>query len=161
MFREMRRGKQEISREECIEILESAPDAVIAVSGDDGYPYTVPVNYVYNDGHVYIHCAKSGHKIDAIATCPKVSLCVVAKNEVLPQDLTTSYRSVIAFGQARVLDDSEQVACATRMLGLKYNPDREFVDAEIERATERLACIDIEIEHMTGKESLDLMKSRG
>lgn len=84
MFREMRRKRQQLTEAECIEILKRNTSGVLAVSGDNGYPYAVPLNYVYDGGSVYFHCAKSGHKLDAIRTCDKVSLCVVEQDLVVP-----------------------------------------------------------------------------
>lgn len=72
MFRKMRRYRQQLSQEETISILKSGKTAVLGVLGDDGYPYTVPINYVYADGKIYFHGAKSGHKIDAIKRCGRV-----------------------------------------------------------------------------------------
>ena len=66
MFRPMRRGKQLLPPEESIQILEQGTSGVLAVAGDAGYPYAVPLSYVYMDGKLYFHCAKSGHKLDAI-----------------------------------------------------------------------------------------------
>ena len=83
MFREMRRKKQELSKEECIDILQTAKTAVLGVVGDNGYPYTVPINFVYANDKIYFHGAKNGHKIDAINKCNKVSLCIVDKDDVV------------------------------------------------------------------------------
>ena len=66
MFRKMRRFKQQLSEEECLEILKTAKRGVLAVLGDEGYPYAVPLDFVYEDGKIYFHCAKEGHKLDAI-----------------------------------------------------------------------------------------------
>ena len=82
MFRKMRRHKQQLSQEETAEILKTGRTAVLGILGDDGYPYTVPINYVYADGKVYFHGARSGHKLDAIRRCAKVSLCVIEKDNV-------------------------------------------------------------------------------
>ena len=77
MFREMRRKRQLLPQEQALEILENNTSGVLALSGDGGYPYAVPMSYVYNDGKIYFHCAKAGHKIDAIRSCDKASFCVV------------------------------------------------------------------------------------
>ena len=95
MFRKMRRYRQQLGQEETISILKSGKTAVLGVLGDDGYPYTVPINYVYADGKIYFHGAKSGHKIDAIKRCGRVSLCVIEKDDVVKEELTTYFRSVI------------------------------------------------------------------
>lgn len=161
MFREMRRFRQKLTDEESAAILRSGKYGVLGVIGDDGYPYTVPVNYVYDQGKLYFHCAKSGHKLDAIRRCPKVSLCVVEKDDVVAEELTTYFKSVIVFGQARVLESGEEIFRAVEALGLKYWDNREKVDAEIRREQAALCCVEISVEHMTGKEAIELTKLRG
>ena len=99
MFRPMRRGKQLLPPEESIQILEQGTSGVLAVAGDAGYPYAVPLSYVYTDGKLYFHCAKSGHKLDAIRRNSKTSFCVIGQDAVVPLEYTTYFRSVIAFGQ--------------------------------------------------------------
>ena len=99
MFREMRRKKQILTPEKSIEILKKGTSGVLALSGDDGYPYAVPLSYVYENSMLYFHGAKEGHKIDAIRTCDKASFCVVEQDHIVPPKYTTYYRSAIAFGR--------------------------------------------------------------
>jgi len=98
MFREMRRFRQALSQDDCAEVLRRNSSGVLAVSGDDGYPYAVPLSYVYAGSKLYFHCAPVGHKIDAIEKNSKVSFCVIDKDEVVPEKYTTYFRSVILFG---------------------------------------------------------------
>ena len=65
--RKMRRALQELSRAESEEILRRGSCGVLALQGDDGYPYTVPLSYCYEGGRIYFHCAKAGYKLDCIA----------------------------------------------------------------------------------------------
>lgn len=160
MFREMRRFRQQLTAEESAQHLREGTTAVLGVLGDDGYPYTVPVNYVYADGKIYFHGAKAGHKFDAITRCDKVSLCVVAQSEVVREDLTTYFKSVIVFGRARVLETEEEVFRAAELLGLRFNPDHERVDGAIRSEWNALCCVEIAIEHMTGKEAIELTRAR-
>ena len=160
MFREMRRNKQQLSFEEWEEILRKSTAGVLAVSGDDGYPYAVPLSYVYCDNKVYFHSAKSGHKIDGIKNNSKVSFCVIAKDEIIPEKFTTYFRSVIVFGKARILESMDEILPAIRKLGMKYNPDEEGCNEEIKRCLQTLAVIEMDIEHMTGKEAIELTKRR-
>lgn len=159
-FRSMRRGAQELTREECEEILYRGKTGILTVNGDAGYPYPVPINYVYYQGKIYLHCAKSGHKSDAVRKDNKVGFCVIAEDEVLPEEFATSYRSVVLFGRARILETEEEIIAAARVLGLKYNPDVNRVMKEIAAEMKRLSCMEIRVEHMTGKESLDRMRKR-
>ncbi len=158
MFREMRRKNQQLAYDEAVAVLENGKTGVLAVLGDEGYPYTVPVNYVYKNGKIYLHCAKAGHKLDAIRACNKVSFCVIEQDEVLPEKLATRYRSAIAFCSARICEADEEIYDAAKALGLKYYNNSYAVEKEITREWAALACIELSIEHLTGKESLDLMK---
>ena len=160
MFREMRRKLQQLPQEECERILREGKTAVLALAGDDGYPYAVPVNYVYDGGKIYFHCAKTGHKLDALRRCDKVSMCVVDRDDVAPERLATDYMSVIVFGRARILEDDEEIYRAVEVFGLKYNPDREAVRREIRREWDALCCVEITVDHMTGKEGKELARQR-
>lgn len=162
MFHEMRRKRQQLSDEECIDILQTNTSGVLAVSGDGGYPYAVPISYVYDGGALYFHCAKTGHKIDAIKSCDKVSFCIVDQDQVVPEEYTTRYRSVILFGRASILEQEEEIRRAVEKLAVKYHPtdSKEHRDAEIGRSLQALCIVKIEIEHMTGKEAIELTKNR-
>lgn len=159
MFRKMRRFKQQLTDNESIEILEKGKTGVLAVMGDEGYPYTVPINYVYENGKIYIHCAKNGHKIDAIKNCDKVSFCVIDKDDVVKYELTTYFSSVVVFGKARILEDEQEIFRSAQVLGLKYNSDKQRVDKEIIQEMKALCCVEITIEHMTGKQAKELMQN--
>ncbi|HAM15386.1 MAG TPA: 5-nitroimidazole antibiotic resistance protein [Eggerthellaceae bacterium] len=162
MFRTMRRHKQQLSEEESIAVLERGKTGVLAVIGDEGYPYTVPINYVYYDGKIYLHSAKTGHKIDAIRANDKVSFCVIDADDVVPEEYSTNFRSVMAFGRARILEDEDQKLAPLRRLGDKYNPGQDAaLDAEVARSMRFLHMIEIEIEHLSGKQSKELAKVTG
>ena len=151
MFREMRRKGQALPKEECEKILARCTSGVLALSGDEGYPYAVPVSYVYRAGKIYIHSATEGHKADAIKKCSKVSFCAVGMDEVVPEAFTARYRSVICFGRARILDGEEKRA-AIALLSARYAPGRDG-SAEIRQAWDRFLMVEIEVESMTGKRS--------
>lgn len=162
MFREMRRARQALPKPEAVAILEAASSGVLALSGDDGYPYAVPLSYVYADNKIYFHCAKAGHKLDAIRRSPKASFCVIAQDEVLPEQFTTAYRSVIAFGQIRVLEEEAEQRAAIEILMKKYSPqmpDSEH-QAEISKFWQALCMLEMTVEHLTGKEGKELMLAR-
>ncbi len=150
MFREMRRTKQYLSEEECRAILKRATGGVLAVSGDDGYPYAVPLSYIYLDGKIYFHCGKTGHKMDAIRKNEKVSFCVVDQDEIIPEEFTSDFRSVILFGRAKELTDWEQKRGPLLALCEKYSPG---IPAEMraEGSKDGVVMVEIEIEQMTGK----------
>lgn len=159
MFREMRRKKQMLSAEESVEILNSSTSGVLAVYGDDGYPYAVPLSYVYHDSKLYFHIAKEGHKLDAIKNCDKVSFCVISKDEIVPQEFTTYFKSVIIFGRVRVIEDQKEKMSAITLLGEKYSPNVPGLSDEIEKNFSRMHMIELDIEHMTGKAAIELVKN--
>jgi nitroimidazol reductase NimA-like FMN-containing flavoprotein (pyridoxamine 5'-phosphate oxidase superfamily) len=161
MFREMRRVKQALSREECIAILKASTAGVLGLAGDNDYPYTVPISYVYKEDKLFFHCAKEGHKIDSILRNNKVSFCVIDQDQVIQEKLTTHYRSVIVFGRARILTDDAERRSALESLVEKYAPD--YIEAgkqEIKRDWNRVCIVGLIIEHMTGKATLDLVKNK-
>ncbi len=125
MFREMRRGKQALQKKACEEVLKRGTAGVLAVAGDDGYPYAVPLSYVYDAEHsaLYFHSALSGHKMDALKRNGKASFCVVDKDSVVPKEYTTYFRSVIVFGTVHILEDAQEKYYAIEALAKKYAPD--------------------------------------
>lgn len=160
MFREMRRIKQLLSNEETIEILNACTSGVLGVVGDDDYPYTVPVSYTYNDGKLFIHSAKQGHKIDGINKNDKVTFCVIDRDDVIQKTFTTHFRSVSIFGRARILTDDAERLHALRSLVKKYSPD--FIgegEEEIKKTWDRVCLIEIKIEHMTGKAAIEIINA--
>ncbi|MBQ1889979.1 MAG: pyridoxamine 5'-phosphate oxidase family protein [Selenomonas sp.] len=159
-FREMRRIKQQLPMQDAERILREGKTAIMAVQGDDGYPYTVPLNYVYMNGRVYIHSAKEGHKMDALHRSDKVTLTVIEKDDVVPEEFTTYFRSVIFFGRARILTDDAEIRQAATALGLKYNDNPQAVKAEIDKFWNALACIEITPEHITAKECIELVRKK-
>ena len=171
-FRPMRRIRQQLSDAETVGILERATSGTLALLGDNGYPYAVPISYVYADGKLYFHSALSGHKVDAIRHCDrsaqgdacldkKASFCVIAQDDVVPEKYTTEYRSVIAFGRIHIIEDEEEKMSAARLLGDRYNPNQdEALQKEIESGLSRMLAIRFDIEHLTGKEGIELTKQR-
>ena len=160
VFRPMRRSRQELSREECEAILKEGTSGVLALLGDGDYPYAVPLSYVYEDGKIYFHCAKTGHKLDAIRRQEKASFCVIGQDELRSEELTTCFRSVIIFGRARILEQDDEIRDAAMALGLRFCPDGEKVEEEIRREWPALCCVKITIDHMSGKEAIELTRMR-
>jgi nitroimidazol reductase NimA-like FMN-containing flavoprotein (pyridoxamine 5'-phosphate oxidase superfamily) len=159
MFREMRRKLQELSKEQCIEVLRRGKSGVLATSGDDDYPYAVPLSYNYADGKIVFHCARAGHKLDGIRRNKKVSFCVVDKDDVRPKEFTTYFRSVIAFGEAEILKDFDAKKSAIEKLALRYAPDFKQEGLEyIEKAFDTFHVVEIKITHMTGKAAEELLE---
>ena len=162
MFRKMRRFKQELTQEEAILILNNNTVGVLALLGDEGYPYSVPLSYVLIDNRVYFHTAKSGHKIDAIKNCDKASFCVIDQNEIVPEEYTTYFRSAIAFGKVRLLETPEEIQPVIEKLAIKYHPtdNEENRNKMINRDIKQMGIIELEIEHLSGKEAIELVRQK-
>jgi len=151
MFRKMRRSKQELTKEECIEILKKEPRGVLSVQ--DGYPYGMPMTHWYNekDGKIYFHGAKSGHKIDAIKNCDKVSFCVMDEGYRKEGEWALNIRSVIVFGRLRIVEEPEKVVEICTNLCKKFTDDKAYVEHELKHSGPAVLCLELEPEHMTGK----------
>ena len=159
MMRELRRKRQALSREDCIALLARATSGVLALRDDGPWPYAVPLSFVYHEDRLYFHSALSGHKLDAIRENPGASFCVIAEDRPMPGELTTYFRSVIAFGSVRRVEDAAEKRQAMRLLGRKYAPDvdLEQVEAEIAREWKRLCVLAFSIERLTGKQAIELV----
>lgn len=161
MFRKMRRFKQMLPEAETREIIAQGTTGVLGVNGDDGYPYTVAVNHVLVGDKIYFHSAKAGHKIDSIKKDPKVSFIVVDKDDVVSREYTTYFRSGMVFGKAHVVEDEDERKQAFRALSEKFSADDlDRYDEIMEKEAHLASVVCIDIEHITGKESMELVKQR-
>ena len=153
MFREVARKKQILSPEECREVLERETRGTLAVLGDDGYPYAVPINHWYcpEDGHLYFHSGNTGHKIDAIRRCDKASFCVYDAGRREEGHWALHVRSVIVFGRIRILEDHERALEICRRLSCKFTDDEEYIRREVENSGHRVLVFELIPEHVTGK----------
>ena len=153
MFREIVRKKQALTLDECNEILKNEPRGVLSVIGDDGYPYGVPINYYYCEGNgcVYFHSGKSGHKVDAINNCDKVSFCVYNSGYRNEGDWALNIKSVIVFGKVRAVDDYDKAMEICRRLSYKFTNDSKYIEKEIESFGKSTLCLELIPEHITGK----------
>ena len=152
MFRKMRRFKQQISDEECIRVLKEQPRGVLSMLGDDGYPYGIPLDHLYmEDGHIYFHGAKEGHKIDAISGCDKVSYCVYDQGYRKEGEWALNINSVVVFGRIRIVEDEEKKEEICIKLLRKFSDDEAYIEHEMKNAFPRVNCLELIPEHMTGK----------
>jgi nitroimidazol reductase NimA-like FMN-containing flavoprotein (pyridoxamine 5'-phosphate oxidase superfamily) len=153
MFREMNRRKQQLSQAECIEILKNERRGVLSVIGDEGYPYGAPINHYYceDDGCLYFHSGRKGHRNDAMARCDKASFCVYDRGFVKPGDWALNIRSVIAFGRLEIVEDHERALEITRKLSRKFTADEAYIDDEVRRSGPGVLVFRLIPEHMTGK----------
>ena len=162
MFREMRRKKQLLPDAVSREILERNTSGVLSLMGDDGYPYGVPLSYVLVGDKIFFHCAKEGHKIDAIRREEKASFCVIDQDKIVSEEYTTYFRSVIAFGRVHILESDEEKRTALRILTDKYSGDQgeAGIEREMDKHFANVCMLQFDMEHVTGKESIELVKMR-
>ena len=150
-FRPMRRFKQQMSNEECVTLLEQAPRGILALLGDNGYPYTVPLDFLYNDNHLFFHCAREGHKLDAIRRCNKASFCVLSDGKKEPDSWWYHFESVICFGRISIVDDTARTDALLRQIGAKYFPQGYDLEDDMQKNAPRTFVLDLHIEHISGK----------
>lgn len=154
MFRPVRRKDRIIDQEAAKALLQKERRGILAVHGDDDYPYAIPVNFLYDEKlqRIYFHGAKSGHKVDAIQNCSKVCFTVYG-NETI-KDLTWApyVQSVIVFGKCRLLDYNEETMPILKQLAMKYFPNEEIADREMEKHGNGVQLFEITIEHLTAKQ---------
>lgn len=153
MFRPMRRFKQQITQEECIQVLMNEPRGVLSFIGDNGYPCGVPLDHWYceKDGHIYFHGAGDGHKVDSLKACDKVSYCVYDQGYREDGDWPLHIKSVIVYGRIHFVEDPEMTERICRELCGKFTEDTAYADKEFQSAGDRVLCLELEVEHMTGK----------
>lgn len=147
----MRRFRQALPEQECREILAGAYRGTLSVIGDGGYPYALPVNFLYADGHIWFHSALEGHKMDALKTCDKACFTVIDEPVKEADDWWYHVRSVICFGRIRVVTDDAERLARLRQLGAKYFPEGYDIDSDLVKNGSRAAILVFEVDHMSGK----------
>ncbi|MGM0395939.1 MAG: pyridoxamine 5'-phosphate oxidase family protein [Bacillota bacterium] len=160
MFREMRRKRQLLPVEETVAVMDRCTNGILACIGDEGYPYAVPVSYVYYNDKIYFHSAKSGHKVDSIINNPKVSFAVVDEDTIVSEEYTSYFRSVVAFGKARIVEGEEWFK-AFEVLVEKYCGDRPAEEKHKEiTGCKQSHIVAIDVEHITGKEAIEYVMAK-
>ena len=154
MFRPMRRPKNAIPDEQAKKLLREEKRGVIAMNGDDGYPFAIPVDYFYDEtaGKIYFHGAKSGYKVDALRRCDKVCFTVYGGETIREEAWAPYLRSVVVFGRCRLLEQSPETMALLKRFAMKYYPSAEEVEAEIAKDLRAVQLYEITVEHMTGKQ---------
>ena len=153
MFRELLRKNKEISEEECIRILKTEKRGVLSVNGDNGYPYGMPMNHWYNeeDGKIYFHCGKAGHRLDALQKDSKASFCVYDEGCRSSDFWALNIKSVIVFGKIEIIDEQDKIIDITTKLSYKFTQDDAYIQKEIEQAAHRTLLLVLTPEHICGK----------
>lgn len=154
MFRPIRKKKNEIDINTAEELLECSRRGILAVNGDDGYPYAIPINYLYDrdSRKIYFHGARAGHKVDALRLCDKVCFTVYGNENIREEEWAPFVQSVVVFGRCHLLEAGERAEVLLKQFAMKYYPDEKLADEEIARAGKAAQLFEIEIEHISGKE---------
>lgn len=154
MFRPIRRKEKEIELEAAKEILKNAKRGVLAVNGDDGYPYAVPINYFYDEENekLYFHGSYAGHKADSIKASDKICFTAYGNEEIRNEAWAPFVKSVVVFGRCHIIDDREKSLELVKRFALKYYPNSELVESEISVSGKAVKMFEISIEHISGKE---------
>ncbi len=156
----MRRSAQKLDGNTCLSLLENASSGVLALSGtNEEYPYAVPLSFAYNNGNIYFHGAKSGHKFDLALKNPKASFCIISRDDIIPEKFTTAYRSVVAFGTLEYIKNDEDKKEALRLLCRKYSPNEstDAVESEISKFLSSVCVARLTVEHISGKQGKELL----
>lgn len=153
MFREIARKNQILSSDKIKEILNTEKRGVLSVSGDNGYPYGLPMNFWYNEdnGCIYFHSGKKGHKVDALANDSKVSFCLYDEGFKKEGEWALNISSVIVFGRMNIVEDANKCNDIYRRFSLKFTSDTEYIESEIEKFAKNTLCYELKPEHITGK----------
>ncbi len=151
MFKEMRRSDRQLGEEEALKLLKEAQYGILSTSGENGYAYGVPLNYVYSDGSIYFHCAQEGAKLNNISNNNKVSFCVIGDSEPIPEKFSYRYMSTVVFGSCSEVFENEKEMALTALIQ-KYaseffNKGMDYIKKDIDSTK----VIKISIEHITGK----------
>ena len=152
-YRKMRRVKQEISRQECIEVLKNAPRGILSMHDENGFPYSVPINQYYDEenGKLYFHGAKEGLKLDLLRENNKVCFTIIDEGYQIEGQWPMHFHSVICLGTIHEVTDQGSFITNLRKLGNKYYPSEEDVDDLISKTISRICLYEMDIERMTGK----------
>ena len=160
MERKMRRFKQLLDGQATKEILNNATNGVLSLVDSDGEPYGVPISYAYDgDRNIYFHSAVKGHKIECIEADSRCSFCVVAQDLIVPDEFTTYFRSVIVKGRIHAVGSHDEMMKGLLLLCVKYSPGID-PEAEISKCIRHVSVLRLDIDSMTGKESIELVRDR-
>lgn len=154
MFRKIRKIKNEINQTEVKELLKNSRRGILALNGDDGYPYAIPVNYLYDEteGKIFFHGAKAGYKIDCLKASEKVCFTVLGSEMIRDEEWAPYMQSVVVFGRCKLIDDNQIAMKRLKDFAMKYYPREDMVLDGIKASGNVTQMFEIDIEHMTGKE---------
>lgn len=149
-----RMKEHQLTTDEVGSVLEKTTVGHLGSINENGFPYVVPVHFVYDAGHIYIHGLNQGQKLDNIKTNPKICfetsemLGLILDNKAC--DVNTSYNSVVIFGTATTITDTDKKIDVLNKVVKKYTP---HLSGQVypENMMKGTGIIDIAISEMTGK----------
>lgn len=151
MFRKIRKIKNEIDKDAIDSLLHSCRRGVLSMNGDDGYPYSIPINYYYDEANqkIYFHGAKSGYKVDCLNRCDKVCFTVFGNESIKELPWAPYVQSVVVFGRCHLIDTDNEIL---KTFAMKYYPSSDLADMEIKEGSKFVQMYEISIEHKSGKQ---------
>ena len=154
MFRPIRKKKNEISVDKAKALLHSSRRGVLAVNGDDGYPYAIPINYLYDEENekIIFHGAKAGHKVDALKKNDKICFTVFGNEMVKEEAWAPFLQSVVVFGRCHLVESQEEAIALVKKFAAKYYPNMDMVNEEAASSGRAVQMFEKQIEHLSGKE---------
>ena len=155
MFKPIRKKINEIDRAAAGALLKSNRRGILAMNGDNGYPYAIPINYFYDcvGQKIYFHGAKAGHKVESLKTSDKVCFTVYGNECIDKSEPWAPYvQSAVVFGRCRLLEPGPESIDRLKEFAMKYYPSEQLVDKEIAHAGRAVQMFEITIEHMSGKQ---------
>jgi len=153
MFRKLTRIKQALSPSECEKVLKNTLRGTLALSGDEGYPYAMPVNHYYDAENrtVYFHSGKAGYKIDCLDRSDKACFTVIDEGERREGEWWLTFRSVVIFGRIARVEDAATIEQISRALSHKFTQDEAYIDREVEKYASATLLLALRIENIQGK----------
>ena len=154
MFKPVRKKINEIDHSAAEALLQSNRRGVLAMNGDNGYPYAIPINYFYDSlaQKIYFHGARVGHKVDALRACDKVCFTVYGNETIKEEDWAPYVQSVVVFGRCHLVESGARATTLLKRFAMKYYPSEQLVDEEIAHAGKAVQIFEIKVEHLSGKE---------
>lgn len=154
MFRSVRKKSNEITLDTSKELLTTARRGVLSLNGDDGYPYAIPINYLYDEDEqkIFFHRAKAGYKIDALKKSDKVCFTVYGNESIKEESWAPYLQSAIIFGRCHLIEDTDRGMKVLKDFAMKYYPNEEMVDKQINISGKATQIFEISIEFMSGKQ---------
>ena len=156
-FRAMRNGENAMNDETAMLLLKNEKRASLAVNGDNGYPYVIPINFYYDEGsgRIYFHGSKKGHKADSIRNNDKVCFTVSGSDEKLEGEWAPMVCSIVVFGRCKLMETNASSAEILRKLAQRYYPDMDEMENTLQRNISNAQIFEINIEHITGKKTIE------